>query len=332
MDTNECKYTKLVEYIRNGLCEQTHYGILLYLNKNKVLFKAGNDNGYKFFHRSCMKPLQAASLIDLNLDEKYNLSLDEIALCCASHTGEEEHQQKVLSVLKKIGLSQDDLLCKAITPLSKDEQKRLIINNLPLNKIHNNCSGKHAAMLAICEHLNFDKSCYKDINHPLSDLIIKKVCELCETNINDVIISKDGCGLPVIATTLEELGKGFLNLFTNKKYRKIKEAFLQYPYLIGGKNRLDSEIINAGENLIAKVGACGLCTVVNLRTEECLVVKIADSNMEARSFAVIDALKQLKWLDPDTINSSRVKDIYIKEILSQDNEHLGFVHSCFCIN
>lgn len=328
----ECQYTELVKYERNGLTEQVHSGILLYMNKNKILYRAGNDNNYKFYHRSCMKPMQASILIDLGIDKELDLTNQELAVCCASHTGDIEHQELVLSILKKNNLTEESLLCPPHTPLSKEEQKRLIINNTNPTKIHNNCSGKHAAMLSICLHNNFCLSNYKDFSHPLTKMVINKICELCEIKNEDYQISKDGCGLPVIATTLEQLGKGFLNLFTSEKYKRLTDAFLQYPYLIGGKDRLDSEIINASENIIAKVGAGGLCTVVNTKKEECLVIKIADSNMEARSFAIISALLQLKWLDPDKMYSSRLKNLYIKEILSQDNDVLGYVYPCFSIS
>lgn len=330
MNNKEAEYIKLVEYNRNGLNEQVHFGIILHMNKKGIIKKIGNDNGYKFYHRSCMKPLQVSPIIDLGLDKKYNLTLEEIAVCCASHTGDLIHQEKIKSILNKIGYKEDDLLCPPHSPLSKEEQKRLILNNLEPTKIHNNCSGKHSAMLSICKEMNFPTSNYKDLDNPLSDFIISHVCKLCEVNKEDIIISKDGCGLPVIATTLEELGRGFLNLFTNKKYEKITKAFLNYPYLIGGKNRQDSEIINASQNLVAKVGACGLCVVVNIEKEECIVVKIADSNMEARTIATIDALLQLKWLD--IVSSSQVNNIYIKKILSQDNEVLGSIKSCFNLN
>lgn len=330
MKTNECEYTKLVKYVRNNLEEQTHFGIILHMNKEKVLFKAGNDNNYKFFHRSCMKPMQASLLADYNLDIKYNLTEKEIAIACASHCGDLIHQELVLSFLNKIGCEEKNLLCHEHMPLSIEEQKRLIKENLPVRKIHNNCSGKHALMLAVCKHLGFDISNYTDFNHPLTQIVIKKVCDLCEIKNNDYVLSKDGCSLPVIATTLEELGRGYLNLFTDVKYEKIKNAFLNYPYIIGGNMRLDSEIINSGRNIIAKVGAGGLCVVVNIEKEECLVIKIADSNMEARSFAIINSMLQLKWLDKKEILSNP-KNIYIKDIRSQDNEVLGRIEPCFII-
>ena len=186
-------------------------------------------------------------------------------------------------------------------------------------------------MLLICKELGFDTKNYKDFENPLSEFIINQVIKLCGTTKQEITVSKDGCGLPVIATTLEALGRGFLNLFCSPKYEKIKWAFLHNPYVIGGKDRLDSELINASGNLIAKVGACGLCVVVNPQKQECIVVKIADSNMEARSIITIDALLQLKW--PENNNfTDQIKNIYCKDIISQDNIVLGDIYSCFNID
>lgn len=328
---NNPEFAKIIKYERNGIEEQTHFGIVIHMNKTGVIKKIGNDNGFKFYHRSCMKPLQASVLIDEEIDKKYNLSDEEIAICCASHTGEIMHRENVLSVLKKTGFNVEDLLLHPHEPLSKNERIRLIKENLLPDKIHNNCSGKHAAMLAICKEKNFDITDYKNINHPLSKLIINKVCELCETDINDAEISKDGCGLPVIATTPEALGKGYLNLFTDKKYDKIKQAFLNHPYLIGGKGRPDSEIINADpdKSVIAKVGACGLIVIVNTKLEECIVIKIADANQDARTAAAIAALKTLKR--PDNI-TDRLYKIFSNEIRTQDNELIGEIIPCFSLD
>ncbi len=332
MKNNYPDYTKLIEYNRNNLTEQIHNGIILHINKDRIINKIGDDNNYRFYHRSCMKPFQASLLLDLNLDKKYNIDESELAVCAASHTGDLIHREKILSLLAKAGFKEDDLLCLPHEPLSKEENKRLIKLNLPFDKLHNNCSGKHSAMLIICRHFNYDISNYTDFEHPLFSLILNQVMSLCELSREDISISKDGCGLPVIASDLFSLGRGFLNLFSDTKYEKLKNAFLRYPYLIGGSGRLDSEIINAGSDIIAKVGAGGLCVVVNLKDKEALVVKIADSNMEARAFAVIYSLLQLNWIKSENINSSNLKKLVCNKITTQTGEVIGNILPCFDIN
>ena len=98
---------------------------------------------------------------------------------------------------------------------------------------------------------------------------------------------------------LENMVKGYLNLFSNPKYARIKNAFLNHAYEIGGENRTDTKIIANSDNLIAKVGAEGLCIVINTELEEGFVVKICDSNMQAREFVTIDLINNLNWAKID---------------------------------
>ncbi len=324
----EAQFAPLIKFLRNNLSEKEHNGLIFLLDKNAIIKKIGEDNGYAFYHRSCMKPLQASVLIDFSVDEKYNLSLEEIAIASASHCGSDIHIKTVLSLLKKIGLDSSYLKCPPHKPLSVEAQKNLILSEENYTALHNNCSGKHAAMLALCVAMGWDTQNYIDAGHPLNRSVIKRVEELCETE--NSIISKDGCGLPTVATTLNSLGKGFLNLFLDKKYDKLKRAFIEYPYFIGGDLRLDTEVIKASEaNLIAKVGACGLCTVVNLQKEQCLVVKIQDTDMEARSLVVIESLRQLGWLDDSKIRNSSLNKLFNTRIETLLGEVVGHVEFSF---
>lgn len=301
-------FKTLIEYTRSGLIEQQHSGIIVHMNKSGIINKIGNDNNYKFFMRSCMKPLQFSACIDAGIDRKYAFSLEETAVCCASHAGDKLHQKHIKSVLQKAGFTENDLLCPAIEPLSLKEKAYLVSNGLQPSKIHNNCSGKHAAMLALCAELGFSVKNYADFSHPLTDFVISRVCSLCGADKNDIVISRDGCTLPVIAVTLEETGRGFLNLFTNPKYSRIKEAFLKHPVLIGGAGRLDTEIMLHSKNITAKTGACGLAVIVNLEKEEALVIKTADALMEARADIAFELLRQLKWTENASIHSKKHDD------------------------
>jgi len=134
---------------RSGLVEQEHSGLILHLNKNGIIKQIGKPNDYKFFQRSCMKPLHLAELIDMGLDKQYDFSLAQIAVMASSHVGDVEHQEAAEGILNKLGLKKSDLLCPDQIPLSVKEQNRLLFRCLAAEPLHNNCSGKHAAMLAI---------------------------------------------------------------------------------------------------------------------------------------------------------------------------------------
>ena len=151
-------------------------------------------------------------------------------------------------------------------------------------------------MLGLCVMNGWDLLTYDDINHPLQKLIKQKIYDLCEVKQNYPITS-DGCGVPIHSMPLANMVKGYLNLFCNPIYEKITNAFLNNPYIIGGEDRTDTKIIQNSKNIIAKVGAGGLCIAVNTEKEEGFVVKICDSDMKAREIVVIDTLKNLRWAE-----------------------------------
>lgn len=302
---------KLVQYIRDGLIEQEHFGYVVLLDKNRKIKTLGKSYDYPFYLRSCAKPLQASLIVDYKLNEKYSLTEEEIAICCASHAGEDTHIKIIKGLLDKFGVSEEQLKCGIHEPISKTAQKQLIKNNKKCSQIHNNCSGKHAMMLGLCKLNNWDTKTYDQLNHPLQQAIKNKIYELCDLKC-EYPITKDGCGVPIHSMPLKNMVIGYLNLFCNKKYEIIKNAFLNNPYLIGGENRTDTIIMKNAETLIAKVGAAGLCTVINTEKEEGFIVKICDSNMEAREIVTMDLLNKLQWgvYHPD----KQIKTIHKDEI------------------
>lgn len=317
---------KLLEYVRDGLVEQEHYGLIIRLSMNGEVFKIGNDNNYPFYLRSCAKPLQASLVIDYGLDK--DLTSEEIAICCASHAGESCHTETVRKLLGKFEISEDYLKCGLHKPVSKTEQNKLLLSGLQENVLQNNCSGKHTMMLIVCKKRGWGLDDYYDAAHPLQKAIKEKIYELCEVK-DDYPVTKDGCGVPIYSMPLLNMLKGYLNLFLNHKYKRIRNAFLQNPYLIGGEDRLDTAIMEANGTLIAKVGAGGLCIVVNLEKQEALVVKIMDCDMKARAICLFEALKQLNWLDETMLNQPSINALNNTDILTLHREKIGQIKPCF---
>lgn len=319
---------KLLEYIRDGLVEQEHYGLIIKVSSDGTVFKLGDDADYPFYLRSCAKPLQAALIVDFGIDKEFNMTGEEIALCCASHAGEECHVDIAKGFLKKIGLDGNCLKCGLHKPLSKTEREKLTIEGVEENIFQNNCSGKHVMMLAICKKRGWGVSDYDSPEHPLQVAIKKKIYELCEVNA-DYPVTKDGCGVPIYSMPLENMVQGYLNLFLNEKYSKISEAFVNHPYLIGGEGRFDTAIMTVNSNLIAKSGAGGICIVVNLEQKEGFVIKIMDSDMKARAICTIEALKQLGWMTEEMLEDDLIKEQYKKDILTLHGEKIGEAVPCF---
>lgn len=316
MVNNNTEPELLLEYNRDGLVDQEHYGFIVLANKNKAFDFTGDAKNYPFYLRSCAKPLQASLLIDYEMDKFYDMTEEEIAICCASHAGEKIHVQIAGNLLKKIGLDESYLKCGLQKPLSKTEQTKMILNGSSEHPLQNNCSGKHVMMLGLCKMKDWDLETYDHPDHPLQIAIRKKIYELCKVT-KAYPLTTDGCGVPIMSMPLTNMLHGYLNLFCNPKYEKIKNAFLNHPYIIGGEDRTDTKIITNSKNIVAKVGAGGLCIVVNTQTEEAFVVKIADCDMKARELVVCQILKNLHWaeipmdLDIKTLHGQKVGEIKI---------------------
>lgn len=295
------KFELLSRNVRNGFVEESHFGVFLKYQNGKIVKSFGQDNNYPFFQRSCMKPLQFAAIFDVI--EAFDFIPQEIAVCSASHSGEDFHVETILGILNKIGLDESYLLCPPQEPLNFEAKNRLIKSGQPFRAIHNNCSGKHAAMLAYCVLKGFDVKNYNAVSHPLQNRVLNFVADICGVKLADCSISRDGCTLPVIATPLKNLAQGFFEVFSNEKYAKLKSAALQYPYYFGGHGRTDSEIIASAvsNDLIAKVGAGNLCCVADLSENACYVIKVSDGDNFARGVILTEFLKKSGKIHPEKL-------------------------------
>lgn len=277
-----------VEYIRDGLVEEFHDGICVGLN---------DVDSEPYFLRSCAKPLQASLIIDCGID----FTDEELALCSGSHAGEECHVRAARGILDKLGLDESYLKCGVHEPLAGLREGEIATS------IHNNCSGKHLGFLAVCKAKGWDLENYDEPNHPLQIAVKKRIYELCEVT-KDYPMTTDGCGVPIVSMPLNNLVKGFKNL--NQQYPQIVNAILKNPYIYGGINRLDTEIIQK-TGMLAKVGAGGLCVVLDTKNNDGFAVKMFDASMSARKIAVFDKLgveydNKIKTLSGKVVGKIRV--------------------------
>ena len=279
-----------VNYIRDGLSEEFHCGI--------VIFDGDYIDAVPYYLRSCAKPLQASLITDYNI----NFTSKELAFCCGSHAGEECHTEIAKQILKKIGLSESFLKCGIHKPLSRSTQDRMLLKGEPATQIHNNCSGKHLGFLAICKKNGWDMKTYYLPEHPLQIQVKNRINMLCEIDSKNVYpVTTDGCGVPILSMPLANIITGYKNL--TLQYPKIVNAILENPYIYGGEDRLDTEIIQNSTGILAKVGAGGLCVVYNTLINRGVVVKMYDASNTARRIAVLEILKRLHWADIPYDNS-----------------------------
>lgn len=296
-----------VEYIRDGLLEEWHEGCFVSLSQP-------NSNPQPFYLRSCAKPLQASLLLDYGV----KLEDDELALCSGSHAGEECHIEVAKRLLKKFDLDENLLQCGVHAPLARSMQDKMLLRGEKAKAIHNNCSGKHIGFLILGKINNWDLSNYFEPNHPLQMKVREKINSMCEVK-EDYPMTTDGCGVPILSMPLYNLILGFKNLVLN--YSTLTDAIMNNPYIYGGENRLDTEIIQNSTGLIAKVGAGGLCVVLNTKTLEGFAVKIDDCSMDARRVAVFEILKKLNWANIEYDNKIRtIQGKIVGEVVVKDND------------
>ena len=287
---------------RNNTIETIHYGWICVLDKDKkIVYKKGNILNETFL-RSAAKPIQAIPI----LDSKLNISQEELAIACGSHTGSSKHLKVLKNLLKEFNIKLSDLKCGIHSPFDEKEKIRLLKNNLRSNILHNNCSGKHIGMIAVCKKCNYDLKTYLSFNHPLQKSILKHIQELSETK--EIKIGVDGCSAPTFALSIKNIGNTFSNFTYDNYYSPIVKAMATCPTYVGGENRIDTEIMKASNGkLLSKVGAEGIIIVAY--NGNSLVVKIADGNQNIRSFVTVNLLLKLGWLKKKDITDTSLENI-----------------------
>jgi L-asparaginase II len=310
----------LVEVTRGGITESRHRGHIVAVDPDgNVAVHLGALETVTYL-RSSAKPHQAIPLLASGAADRFGFTEKEIALACASHSGEPIHTEVAASMLAKIGLGPEALKCGIHEPYSTAEAQRLRERGEQPNVLQNNCSGKHAGMLALALHLGAPTESYDEPGNPVQLAIGKIVSQFSEVPIEDIAVGVDGCGVPVFGITVKAMALMYARLVsppaqfdepTRNACARIVAAMTTYPELIGGTtDRLDTEIMRAAKGaLVSKVGAEGVYTVGILPSADWprglgLALKIEDGDdHRARPTVVIESLRQLGILADDSLEA-----------------------------
>jgi L-asparaginase II len=303
----------LVEVWRGAIIESRHRGHLTAVNgKGQTIAALGSPETVTYV-RSSAKPFQAVPVVVSGAADRFGFTEQEIAIACGSHSGEPIHVNAVRSMLDKIGLDESALKCGVHVPFSTEVAGKLARSGEPPNVLQNNCSGKHAAMLALALHVGAPTGTYDESGNPVQRAIARTVSEFSEVPVDKIAIGVDGCGVPVFGISVHAMALMYARVAappdsfdsaTRLACKRIVKAMIDYPEMVGGtKNRLDTELIKAGDGrLISKIGAEGVYTVSVLPCPEWphglgFALKIEDGDdYRARPPAVIEALRQLHVL------------------------------------
>jgi L-asparaginase II len=228
------------------------------------------------------------------------------------------HVEIAARMLEKIGLSESDLQCGSHLPFSEKQSERLLRANAEITQLHNNCSGKHAGMLATAKHIGSDIRSYLSLKHPLQEQILLTIAKYCEISVNEIEIGIDGCCAPNFAMPLSAMARGFLNLiapkddFADEAVRsasaRIVSAMVKFPELIGGSERLDTILMKAAPGtFISKVGAdgvwlCGILPSDKYPKGAAIAMKIEDGDdKRGRPVVSIELLRRLGILPAEAL-------------------------------
>jgi L-asparaginase II len=296
-------HVPLVEVTRGEGVESIHYGSAVVVTENDNIITSLGDIGAVCYLRSSAKPFQALAFIERGGANVYHLTLKEIAIICASHSGTDDHIQTLQKLHKKIGISASDLQCGIHPPFDKTSAEALLMRGEQPNSLHHNCSGKHTGMLAFAKMIGAPLENYLDVTHPVQQAILKTFSEMCDVAIKDIDLATDGCSAPVFAIPLKNAALGFarlscpdhLNPARADACRLIFKSMTAQPEMVAGPGQFDTVFMQAMHGkVLSKTGAEGYLAVgmqTNTFNSESpamgMVIKISDGDAEHRAAPLV---------------------------------------------
>jgi len=267
MNVSDSRDPVLVEVIRGSLVESRHAGAIAVADASGRLLLALGDVERPIYPRSAIKAMQALPLIESGAADVFALGEGELAVVCASHSGDLVHVEAVRGMLAKAGLDESYLACGAHWPISEDATRELLRARARPRAVHNNCSGKHAGMLATATHLGLDPRGYERPDHPVQVMIAGIISETCGVALDRSRMGIDGCSVPTFALPLAALARGFARLGSGEDLpperasaaRRLLDACFSEPVHVAGEGRFDTIMLRAlAPSCLTKGGAEGV--------------------------------------------------------------------------
>lgn len=300
----------VAEIVRSGFVEGHHYGSIVALAADGSVDWSVGEVAAPVLPRSSNKPLQALAMVELGLD----LPDDLLALACASHSGEPFHVEGVRRTLASAGLDETALRTPPDYPLDDAAREAVIRDGGSRTPILMNCSGKHAAMLATCVLRGWDTATYLDPEHPLQVGILETFARITGEPVATVAV--DGCGAPLLPTSLTGLARAFAALATATEgpEHRVAQAIRRHPELVSGTTRDEHTLHRAVPGLIGKAGAES-CYAVAVPDGRAWALKTDDGAARVRPVLMAEALRRSGLLDEDGVDAEAVEGTGRHELL-----------------
>jgi L-asparaginase II len=288
----------LAEVWRGDVCEAVVRGHVAVADAdNRVLASAG-DPDVRTPLRSTVKPLQALPFVAGGAAAAMGASTEEIAVACASHDGEPRHVEVVRSLLSHAGLDDSALSCGPQWPYSESASRALAGAGETAGRVHNNCSGKHAAMLCACVHNGWPVRDYAAYDHPLQRDIRRRMSDFAGIRLADTPYGIDGCGLPTHGVPLRYLAGMFAAAATSGgDFARCQDAMADEPFMVGGTGRFDTLLLDwAGASLTAKSGGAAVWCCVSRGGALAVAIKLEAGLSTSMAPVALSVLQSLSLL------------------------------------
>lgn len=302
----------LVELKRGGLTESVHRGAIVVASPDGRRVRGLGHPAMPTFLRSTAKPIQALPLITSGAAEAYGISDVELAVMCGSLNGEDFQVDTIKGLLDRAELDPGLMTCGIHRPSHRPTAEALDTAGRQPTVLHNNCAGKHTAMLILCKRLGFPLEGYAAPSHPVQQLVLRTIAQLCNYPTEQIGIGIDGCGVPVFRLPLIALAGAYARLAapqvaglpedTVAAIERIVAACLAHPEMIAGSGRLCTRIMQAAPGqVLAKTGAEGTYALALPGQNLGVALQIEDGAMRALGPAVTELLHQLGLLGHDAL-------------------------------
>ncbi len=314
-----------VAVIRGKSVESIHRVSAAVVMGDELVGYARNPE-HETYWRSCAKPFQLMPFMASGGLDELGWSADETALACASHGGEPEHVAIAGRMLSDLDLEEGDLACGAAEPLSQRGQRILRESGARPTRLHNNCSGKHAAMLARAQSAGWPTAGYHHLGHPVQQSIVGEITRWTGVNASQISYASDGCGVPVFGLSLEAMARAYARFAAaiqrgDEIPRRIGDAMLANPFLVGGTDRFDTVVMEDAPGVLCKIGAEGVHSAAIIAAGIGIAIKVEDGASRAQFPAMIAMLQHLGALPQEL--PQRLADIARKPVRDTRHEVVG---------
>ena len=309
--------------------ESKHRVHAVVVGPDDCVIAAARECGIVSSWRSCAKPFQVMPLLESGAFDELHWGDDQLALACGSHGGEPEHVALAQGMLNDIGLEEGDLACGPHDPLSARGLKLVRESGARLSRLHNNCSGKHAGMLARAQIAGWPTYGYERREHAVQRCCLKEIARWSGAQESDISQAVDGCGVVAFGLPLDRMARAWSRMARSARAgdevpSRVFHAMRTRPFLVGGTDRFDSVLMEECDGrTVSKIGAEGVHAVAVPELGLGIAVKVEDGASRAQFPAVLRILQTFDVL-PSTL-PARLEEYFHRPVRNTRGETVGEV-------